>query len=109
MGLQNTIILGIFIVAAAVSHAAISSRTVVTPKPLHVGTVVGEIHTNEREGVISHHQCDGCRIECYESFVVVYVDRSKVPSWTGNYVLTYPWSKIVHLTLADPTIDQNRK
>ena len=106
--LRNTITLGVFIVAAAVSHAAISSRTVATSKPLYVGTVFGEIHISEREGVISHHKCDGCRIECYESFVVVYVDRTKVPNWTGNYVLPSPWSKIAHLTLADPTIDQNR-
>ncbi len=99
--LRNTIILGIFIVIAAVSHAAIGFKAVTTSEPLYVGTVDGEILVDEQGGV-AHTKCNGFRIECFESFVVVYVDRTKEPSWSGDYVLTYPWSRIVHLTLADP-------
>ena len=97
--LMNTVILGIFIVAASASHALLSSRTAAVEVPVRVDTVVGEIHVREQGGV-AHLKCNGFRVECYESFVVVYVDKEKEPSWTGNYVLTYPWSKIEHLTMA---------
>jgi hypothetical protein len=99
LALTNTVILGIFIVVAAASHALLSSRVVATTPPLHADTVVGEILVREQGGV-AHHKCNGFKIECYESFVVIYVDKEKEPSWTGNYVLTYPWSKIEHLTMA---------
>ena len=99
LALTNTMILGVFIVIAAASHALLSSRVVATTPPLHVDTVVGEILVREQGGV-AHHKCNGFKIECYESFVVIYVDKEKEPSWTGNYVLTYPWSKIEHLTMA---------
>ena len=97
--LLNSVILGVFIVAAAAAHALLSSRTAAVALPLHVDTVVGEIQVRVQGG-IAHHKCDGFKIECYESFVVIYVDKDKEPSWTGNYVLTYPWSKIEHLTMA---------
>jgi hypothetical protein len=99
LALTNTVILGVFIVVAAASHALLSSRIVATAPPLYVDTVVGEILVREQGGV-AHHKCNGFKIECYESFVVIYVDKEKEPSWTGNYVLTYPWSKIEHLTMA---------
>jgi hypothetical protein len=98
-GLTNTLTLGIFIVVAAVSHALLSTRMVAATPPLRVDTVVGDILVREQVGV-AHHKCNGFKIECYESFVVVYVDKKKEPSWTGNYVLTFPWSKIEHLTMA---------
>lgn len=98
-GLTNAVILGIFIVVAAASHALLGSRIAATTPPLHVDTVVGEILVREQGGVV-HHKCNGFKIECYESFVVVYVDKEKEPTWTGNVVLTYPWSKIEHLTMA---------
>lgn len=100
--LKSTVIFGLFIIVAAVAHAMITSRVSTTVGPLHVGVVVGDVLVRE-QGSVAHHKCNGCRIECYDSFVVVYIDRIKVPSWTGDYVLMYPWSKIEHLTLADPT------
>ena len=68
------------------------------PKPLRVGYVQGDLLLREPNG-IAHSKCDGFKVECYESFVVVHVDREKQPTWTGDYVLTIPWSKIEHMTL----------
>lgn len=98
-GLWNAVILGVFVVVAAACHAFISSSIAEKTSPLHVDTVIGDISVRSRQGV-SHLKCNGFKIECYESFVVIYVDKEKEPTWTGNYVLTYPWSKIEHLTMA---------
>jgi serine/threonine protein kinase len=67
-------------------------------KPLQVGYIQGDLLVRERNE-ISHEKCDGFKAECYESFVVVYVDSVKQPTWSGNYVLTIPWNKIEHMTL----------
>ncbi len=104
-GLANTVILGIFIVLAAASHSLLSSSIAATVPPLHVDTVIGEIHVREQGGVV-HHKCNGFRIECHESFVVIYVDKQKEPTWTTNVVLIYPWSRIEHLTMAGRTSDR---
>jgi hypothetical protein len=68
------------------------------PKPLRVGYIQGDLLIREPEG-IAHSKCNGFKVECYESFVVVHVDSKKQPTWTGDYVLTIPWSKIEHMTL----------
>jgi predicted Ser/Thr protein kinase len=68
------------------------------PKPLRVGYIQGDLLIREPNG-IAHSKCDGFKVECYESFVVVHVDSKKQPTWTGDYVLTIPWSKIEHMTL----------
>jgi hypothetical protein len=74
------------------------SQTQSEPRPLRVGYIQGDLLIREANG-IAHSKCDGFRVECYETFVVVHVDRTKQPTWTGNYVLTIPWSKIEHMTL----------
>lgn len=97
MTTNHVILLGAFMVVAAVAHALLAPSS----RPLQVGTIVGELHVREANG-IAHLKCNDCRVECYESFVVVYIDREKQPTWTGNYIKTIPWSKIEHMTLADP-------
>jgi hypothetical protein len=47
-----------------------------------------------------HHKCNVFKIECCESFVAVYVEKEKEPTWTCNVVITFPWSKNEHLTMA---------
>lgn len=98
MNTKQSLLLGAFILVAAISHALLS---VDRPQPLHVGIVQGDIQVKRANG-ISHLKCNGFKVECYESFVVVYVDREKVPTWTGNFVKTIPWSKIEYMTLAPP-------
>jgi hypothetical protein len=68
------------------------------PGPLHVGYIQGDVLIREQNG-IAHLKCDGFKVECYDSFVVIHVDRAKQPTWTGNYVLTIPWNKIEYMTL----------
>ena len=99
--LRHAVVLGTFLVIAAVLHACISSGNA-SATPLHVGTILGDVSVRSSPTRVSHHKLGGCRIECFESFVVVYIDKEKQPTWTGNYVMTIPWSKIENLTLADP-------
>jgi serine/threonine protein kinase len=73
------------------------------PKPIRVGYIQGDLLVREPNGLISHSKCDGFKVECYETFVVVYVDSTQQPTWTGNFVLTIPWSKIEHMTLRPET------
>jgi hypothetical protein len=72
-----------------------------------VGYIQGDLLKREQNG-ISHSKCDGFKVECYESFVVVYVDSAKQPTWTGNYVLTIPWNKIEHMTLQPARAGSNQ-
>lgn len=91
-------ILGGFIVVAAVIHALISLGG--SPnQPIHVGTISGDVHVRTSPTSVSHLKLGGCRIECFESIVVVYIDKEKQPTWTGNYVKVIPWSKIEYMTL----------
>ena len=99
MNTKQSLILGAFIVVAAILHALLSAEH---PQPLHVGTVSGEIHVRRDANSVAHLKCSGFKIECHESFVVVYVDKEKEPTWTANFVKTIPWSKIEYLTLAPP-------
>ena len=98
---HNAIFLGTLIFIAAVSHALISRTSGTATQPLFVGTISGELLVRETNGV-AQLKCNGFKIGCYESFAVVYVDREKEPTWTGNFVKTIPWSKIEYMTLADP-------
>lgn len=95
MKTNTAIIIGISLLVSSISHALLSTSS---PKPLHTGYVQGEIYKEESNG-IAHLKCDGFKVECYETFVLVFVDKEKEPTWTDNYVLTLPWSKIQHMTL----------
>tara|TARA_R110002072_G_scaffold302710_2_gene487870 strand:+ start:506593 stop:506949 length:357 start_codon:yes stop_codon:yes gene_type:complete len=95
---RTVCLLGTFIVVAAVLHAMISMDER-SNQPLHVGTVSGDVHVRESPTRVSHQKFGGCQVECFESFVVVYVDKTKQPTWTGNYVKVIPWSKIEYMTL----------
>lgn len=98
--LRQVIVFGTFVVIAAVLHACLSGGRELMP--LHVGTILGDVHVRSSPTSVSHLKLGGCEVECFESFVVVYIDSEKQPTWTGNYVKTIPWSKIEYMTLADP-------
>lgn len=98
---KQSLILGAFILVAAISHALLGAER---PQPLHVGVVSGDIEVRRDPTSVVHLKCDGCKIECYESFVMVYVDKEKAPTWNANFVKTIPWSKIEYLTLAPPEL-----
>ncbi len=95
MRLATVLVLGMFILVAATGHALLSKTRAV---PIHIGFVQGEVWKEEANG-IAHLKCNGFKVECYESFVVIHVDKSKEPTWTDDYVLTIPWSKIERLTM----------
>ena len=102
MRLATVLVLGMFILVAAIGHALVS-KTCSEPiqtiqKPIQTGYVLGEVWKKEPNG-IAHLKCNGFKVECYESFVVIHVDKSKEPTWTDDYVLTIPWSKIENLTM----------
>jgi hypothetical protein len=84
-----------FILVAAMAHAFVSKSR---PTPIHTGYVQGEVWVREANG-IAHEKCNGFKVECYDSVVVVYIDKKKEPTWTGNYVKVIPWSKIELLNL----------
>jgi hypothetical protein len=91
------------ILLGAILHAGIP--LVIGPRPqapLHVGYVAGDIMVREGPNSTAKEQCNGCRVECYETFVLVYINRQKVPTWTDNYVLSIPWSKIEYMSLMPP-------
>ena len=95
MTTKSAIIIGVLIVIAAIAHSTIRRGT---REPVHVGYVAGDILTREQNG-IAHLKCNGFKVECYDSFILVYVDKSKEPTWTDNYVLAIPWNKVEHLAL----------
>lgn len=86
------------ILVASVLHAWISLGGG-SHQPIHTGSVVGEVHVRESPTRVAHMKLGGCQAECYEAFVILYVDRSKQPTWTDDVVKVIPWSKIEHLTL----------
>ena len=97
----HVFVIGICIMLASLLHGLLVTRHVPIPAgpvPSHTGYVQGELWKQEPGG-IAHVKCNGFKVECYDSFVLVYVDKTKEPTWTDNYVLTIPWSKIEHLTL----------
>lgn len=95
-------IIAIAILAGAALHPVLLLiAPAPAPAPLHVGYVQGEIHRREASGV-AHLKCHGFRVELYDAFVLVFVDKSKEPTWTDNYVLTIPWDQVEHMTLRPP-------
>lgn len=96
--LRSVCVLGACLIIAAVLHARLP-RSSSTSQPIHRGTVVGDVHVRESSTRVSHLKLGGCRAECYETFVVLYIDKSKQPTWTGNFIKVIPWTKIEHLTL----------
>ena len=91
----SAVLLGILIGAAVIGHALLMRSA---PKALVSGFIAGDVWKEESDG-ISKLKCNGYKAELYDAFVVIYVDKSKEPTWTGDYVLTIPWSKIEHLSL----------
>jgi hypothetical protein len=93
---DSAIILGVFILISTLGHALLVKPVV---KPLATGFIQGDVLKVEGNGV-AHLKCNGFKAELYDSFVVIHVDNIKEPTWTGNYVLTIPWSKIENLSLS---------
>ena len=100
MSTRSVVVIGCFLLAAFALHAGLSA---VWPRgaarPLHVGHVQGDIVYRINASTTGVHKANGCRVECYEAFVLVYVDKSKEPTWTDNYVLSIPWRQIESMTL----------
>ena len=96
--LRSVCVLGACLIIAAVLHARLQ-RSSSPSQPIHSGTVVGDVHVRESPTRVSHLKLGGCRAECYETFVILYIDKSKQPTWTGNFIKVVPWSKVEHLTL----------
>jgi len=107
MTARSAAVLGVFILIAALAHVGLRSvlpRSGPTlprsgPKPLHVGYVQGDIIYRMDPNRTSRYKVNGCKVECYENLVVVYVDKAKEPTWTDNYVLTIPWPQVESMTL----------
>ncbi len=101
MGTKQALVLGVCLIVAAIGHS-VASTLLAGRSPLAVreGYATSSLHVQEIEG-ISELKCKGCKVECFDRFVVVYVDRAREPTWTGNYILVIPWDKIKspHLTL----------
>jgi hypothetical protein len=95
MKATSSIVLGIFVLVAAIGHALLVRPT---PRALVSGYVQGDVWKQEGNG-IAKLKCNGFKVELYEAFVVIHVDKSKEPTWTGDYVLTIPWNKIENLTM----------
>ena len=95
MKATSAIVLGVFILIAAIGHALLVRST---PKALASGYVQGEVWKQELNG-IAKLKCNGFKVDLYDAFVVIHVDKSKEPTWTGNYILTIPWNKIEYLTM----------
>jgi hypothetical protein len=93
-------VLGVFILIAALAHVGLTSDLPrAGPKPLHVGYVQGDIVYRIDPTKTSLYKVNGCKVECYENLVVIYVDKAKEPTWTNNYVLTIPWRQVESMTL----------
>ncbi len=100
MSVRSAAVLGCLLLAAALLHAGLSavcSRP--AAKPLHTGSVQGDIVYRINANTTGTHKANGFRVECYDTFVIVYVDKQKEPTWTDNYVLVLPWHQIESMTL----------
>jgi hypothetical protein len=107
MNNRSTIGFGICVVLSALGHGRHGllvklSSTAIRPLPLVSGYIQGEVWKREDGGGIAKLRCNGFHAEFYETFVAIHVDKSKEPTWTDNYVVTIPWSKVEHLTLLPP-------
>jgi hypothetical protein len=97
---RSSVIIGAFVVLAAVVHAGVLAvQPKPAPRPLHTGRVSGEITYRIDATTTGQNKVDGCRAELYDAFILVYIDKQKAPTWTDNYVLAIPWRQVEHLTL----------
>lgn len=104
---KSAVVVGLFVLLAAGLHAGVSafsspvpgSKGAVSQRPISTGIVVGEIVYRIDDNTTGKHKADGCRVELYDRFVLVYIDKEKVPTWTDNYILPIQWNKIEHMTL----------
>lgn len=85
-------------VLAALGHAVLVRSAPRVHTSLLSGYVQGEVWKRENGG-IAKLRCNGFRAELHETFVAIHVDKDKEPTWTDNYVVTIPWSKVERLTL----------
>jgi hypothetical protein len=67
------VIIGGCIVMAAIIHAWLCSRPILT------GHLKGSLVVNNQV-----FPCDGCKVECYESFVVVYIKKDG--NWLDSFI-----------------------
>jgi len=94
------VIVGVFVLLAAGLHAGMSAFwPPPRPRPLHTGRVSGDITYRINATTTSVHKVGGCRAELYDTFVLVYIDKQKAPTWTDYYVLPIPWRQIENITL----------
>ena len=100
MTTRSAVVLGVFILIAALAHVGLPSVLPrAGPKPWHVGRVQGDIVYRIDPTKTSLYKANGCKVECYDNFVVVYVEKALKPTWTDNYVLTIPWRQVEGMTL----------
>jgi hypothetical protein len=95
---RSAVIIGVFVLLAVVVHAGVTALQP-KPRPLHTARVSGAITYRIDANTTSQHKADGCRVELYDTFVLVYIDKQKAPTWTDNYVLAIPCRQIENLTL----------
>jgi hypothetical protein len=96
MGTRTVVVLGTFVLVAALGHAFVSKKC---SAPIHTGYVLGVVTIGEGKDWAAHYEYKGCRVECYDSFVVVYVAKNKESTPPDKYVTVVPWSKIGLLNL----------
>jgi hypothetical protein len=87
--------LGAFVVGLAWFLTALAPPA---PRPIREGYGVGAISVREKD-YTTELKCNGCKVECFDRFVVVHVDKAKEPTWIDNYIKVIPWDKIDSLTL----------
>ena len=97
MTTRSAVIVGVFVLLAVGLHAGISALR--PPRPLHTGHVNGDIVYRIDTNTTGRHKVNGCRVELYDTFVVVYIDKQMAPTWNDNFVLPIPWRQIEHMML----------
>jgi hypothetical protein len=97
---RAAVVVGVFVLLAAGLHAGLFTLLPrPAPRPLHTGHVAGDITYRIDANTTGVHKVDGCRVELYDTFVLVHIDKQKAPTWTDNYTLTIPWHRIENMTL----------
>jgi hypothetical protein len=99
MQTRQALIIGLCVLVAAAGHTAVTAFVPEPkPRPLSEGYGVGSMAVREKDAV-AELKFNGCKVECYDQFVVVHIDKAREPTWTGNYIKVIPWEKIEHMTL----------
>ncbi|MBX6313055.1 MAG: hypothetical protein IRY99_09100 [Isosphaeraceae bacterium] len=78
---------------------ALASKS--APRPIREGYGVGSMTIQEKD-YFTEPKCNGCKVECFDRFVVVYIDKSKEPTWADSYIKVIPWEKVESMTLLPP-------